>query len=128
MRQFMKSRRLLYPAILITVITVGLWIATDRHSYTKFEVVETVQAPVQEDDPLAGTGFYDEGTQEKTVHRAEFHLGLLPTPRGLFDKHALSVMTILTATWGFYLGLLLLSRRRSPLAQVRNIPMNGGNS
>lgn len=115
----MKPKRLLYPVLLISMITVGVWIATDRHSYTKFEVVETVEAPVKSDDPLAGTGFYDEGTLEKTVHRAEFHLGLFPTPRGLFDKHVLSVMTILTATWGFYLGLLLLSRRRSPHARVQ---------
>ena len=124
----MRSRKLLYPAILISAITVGLWIATDRHSYTKFEVVETVEARVEEDDPLAGTGFYDEGLQEKTIHKAEFHLGLLPPPRGLFDKHVLSVMTILTATWGFYLGLLLLSRRRSSLARLKTSPMNGGNS
>ena len=115
----MKPKRLLYPVLLISVITVGVWIATDRHSYTKFEVVETVEAPVESDDPLAGTGFYDEGTLKKTVRRAEFHLGLFPTPRGLFDKHALSVMTILTATWGFYLGLLLLNRRRSPHARVQ---------
>jgi hypothetical protein len=101
------------PAIvgLVTLITLGLWIGTDRHFYTKFEVVETVSQTIDPDDPLAGTGFYDGETAEVTVTRSEFHLGLLPTPSGLLDKHALSVVSILGPTWVAALGWWWLRRR-----------------
>ena len=126
----MKNKTLLFPVLLITLVTGATWIATDRHSYTKYEVVENVQVPLDSDDPLAGTGFYDDETVEKTIRRAEFHLGLLPTPQGLIDKHMLSVTSLLAAVWGPYLLLLFWNHRRwgkilrhrlaTPLAQTRN--------
>ncbi len=99
-------------AAVITIGTLVIWLATDRHYYTKFEVVEKVAVPVAEDDPLAGTGFYEDDSVEKTVRRDEFHLGLLPTPQGLLDKHVLSVVSILAPTWSLCLALLWWLRRR----------------
>ena len=99
-------------ALAVTIGTLATWLATDRHYYTKFEVVEKVKVPVAQDDPLAGTGFYDDASAEKIVRRNEFHLGLLPTPQGLFDKHVLSVLSILAPTWGLYLVLLWWLHRR----------------
>jgi hypothetical protein len=62
---------------------------------------------------LAGTGFYDSDVVERTERRSEFHLGLVPTPSGLLDKHALSVLLILGATWGGMVGLMAINRRRT---------------
>ena len=106
------SLSLVVLAAVVTIGTVVTWLVTDRHYYTKFEVVEKVKAPVAEDDPLAGTGFYDDESAETTVRRDEFHLGLLPTPQGLLDKHVLSVASLLGATWGSCLALLWWLRRR----------------
>ena len=106
------SLSLVVLAVVVTIGTVVTWLATDRHYYTKFEVVEKVKVPVAEDDPLAGTGFYEGQSSEKVVTRDEFHLGLLPTPQGLFDKHILSVASLVGATWGLCLPLLWWLRRR----------------
>ncbi len=109
-------KRLTYGLIVFAgVVTVGTlvtWLATGRHYYTKFEIVENVEVPLEEDDPLAGTGFYDEDAAEVTVTRDEFHLGLLPTPQRLLDRHALSVISILGSTWGVCLTLLWWLARR----------------
>jgi hypothetical protein len=105
--------RLIALAVIVSSLTLVTWMATGRHSYTKFEVVERVEVPVDASDPLAGTGFYDDASTQTTVKRDEFHLGLLPTPQGLLDKHALSVVSILAPTWGVCLPLIWwLSRRR----------------
>ena len=98
---------------LATLITVSVWIGTNRHFYTKFEVVDTVEQDIDPDDPLAGTGFYDDEMVETTVTRAEFHLGLLPTPSGLLDKHAVSVVSILGPAWALALGWWWWARRRT---------------
>ena len=109
----MNTRTVLTVAVLISLVALGTWFATGRHFYTKYEVVETVAKPVDADDPLAGTGFYDdEEAVTATVHKDEFHLGLLPTPAGLFDKHMLSVASILGVTWGVTVPLVLWRRRR----------------
>lgn len=86
------------------------WFATGRHAYTKFEVVEQVEVAVPADDPLAVAGFYEGETRTQTVRRAEFHLGLLPVPQGLFDKHALSVISLTLPPW--LLTALLVWRGR----------------
>ena len=108
----MKHKSLIYAALFITLATVVTWIATDRHSYTKFEVVESVEVAPDIDDPLAGTGFYDKETVEKTVRRPEFHLGLFPTPQSILDKHMLSVAVVLASVWGPFTVLLAWSHRR----------------
>ena len=99
-------------AAVVTLGTLVTWFATGRHYFTKFEVVEKVEVAVAEDDPLAGTGFYDDESVERTVTRDEFHLGLLPTPQGLFDRHIVSVVSILGGTWGLCLALLWWLRHR----------------
>ena len=99
-------------AAMLTIGAFATWLATGRHYFTKFEVVEKVKVAVAEDDPLAGTGFYDDESVEKTLRRDEFHLGLLPTAQGLFDKHILSVASVVAPTWGSCLVLLWWLRRR----------------
>ncbi len=106
-------RRLVAAAALVTVATLVTWLATDRHVYTKFAVVEEVERPVADDDPLAETGFYDGPTRRQIVRREEFHLGLLPTPRTLLDKHALSVLSLVGPAWALALGLRWWTGRRS---------------
>ena len=96
----------------VTALALGLWLFTGRHAYTKYETVEKVPVEVSASDPLAATGFYDDGSSETVVHKASFHFGLFPTPRGVFDKHALSVASVLTPTWSLFLGMWWLNRRR----------------
>ena len=79
--------------------TTGAWLATGRHYYTKFEVIERIETEDADDDLFADTGLYDEGSRQRTVRRTEFHLGLIPTPAALVDKHLLSVASILLVTW-----------------------------
>jgi len=105
-------------AVLITLFCFGLWLFTDHHYYTKFQVVEQVEVTEDEDDIFANTGFYDdEETPTKTIIRDEFHFGLFPTPQGLFDKHILSVFTFAVPAWGLFAALWLLMRlrRKSPI-------------
>ena len=110
----MKSVSNVLPllALLVSLATVGTWLVTGRHYYTKFEVVEQVRTSPADDDPLAGTGFYDDGGVETTQRREEFHLGLIPTPQGLLDKHILSVASILGPTWALPLILFWARNRR----------------
>ncbi len=113
MRNLSKmEERILVFATAVTVLAIGLWLATGRDAYTKFEVVEEVEKPVDPNDPLAGTGFYDSNTKKEVVRRPEFRFGLLPTPSGIFDKHALSVATLTGPVWGMVVMALLLGRRR----------------
>lgn len=98
-------------AIAVTIASLFLWIGTGRHFYTKYQVVETREVPVDSRDPLADAGFYDSETRVETVQKEEFHFGLLPTPQGMFDKHILSVLSLVTPAWLAY-SLLLLGRRR----------------
>lgn len=113
-----KEKNFLLVATAITLLALSVWAGTGRDAYTKFEVVEEVEKPVDANDPFAGTGFYDSSTKKETVRRPEFRLGLLPTPAGLLDKHMLSVATLAGPVWGVTLLLLFLGRRerrkRSP--------------
>jgi hypothetical protein len=83
----------------VTVASVVLWQATGGDYYTKFQVVETVAREVDPDDPLAAAGFYDDGPAEETVSRDAFRFGLLPTPQGVFDRHAISVASFAGPLW-----------------------------
>lgn len=98
-------------AALVTLATLITWQMTGGDYYTKFEVVEQVETPVEENDPLAAAGFYENAARTQTVTRPEFHLGLLPTPNGLFDKHMLSMVSIVLPAWIVAVGLIW--RRRS---------------
>ena len=99
-------------AAIVTVLSIVLWQATGGDYYTKYEVVEQVDAELDDNDPLAAAGFYDDASRTETVVRREFRLGLLPTPQGLLDKHALSVVTITGLSWVLALGLAWIMRLR----------------
>ncbi len=99
-------------ASIVTVTILIIWQATGGDYYTKFEVVEQVEKPVDKDDPLADTGFYEGTSQTQVVARKEFRLGLLPTPQGIFDKHAVSVVSIAFPTWVLAIGLVWWMHRR----------------
>lgn len=97
---------------LITVAALITWQTTGGDAYTKFEVVEEVERQLDPNDPLAGTGFYDDDKTTETVTRKEFRLGLIPTPAGLFDKHILAVTTIAGPPWGLAFGFWWWKRRK----------------
>lgn len=107
-----QTKIILFLAVLVTLATLITWQMTGGDYYTKFEVIEQVETPVDQNDPLAAAGFYEEASQTKTVTRQEFHLGLLPTASGLFDKHALSVISIVSPVWLVAFGLVRWRRRR----------------
>jgi len=96
----------------VTIAALITWQATGGDAYTKFQVVEQVERTLDADDPLAGTGFYPDDKVVETVTKDEFHLGLIPTPVGLFDKNAVSVMTIVIPIWVFALVFWWYMRRR----------------
>ena len=103
---------LLAFAVVLSLAATAVWGLTGRHYYTKFQVVERVEVPIDPADPLAAAGFYDDNVREETVRRDEFHLGLLPTPSGIFDKHVVSVATLVGPPWLATAVALWLSRRR----------------
>jgi len=96
----------------VTLASLVTWQATGGDYYTKFEVVEEVESPIDPNDPLAEAGFYDDGVHKETIVKKEFRLGLLPTPQGVFDKHAISVLSIVSPTWGFTLLFFFFAIRR----------------
>lgn len=107
-----SSTLLLLTAAILTAASLAGWVATGSHPYTKFKVVEEIDVEIDRDDPLAETGFYDGVTMKRTQEREEFHLGLFPTPRGLFDKHLISVMTTILPVWVLF-GWVAWRRGRS---------------
>ena len=104
------SKTLLIAAVAVTGIALGVWVATERHTLTKFKVVEEARVPVGADDPFAGTGFYDDEVRTETLVKDEFHLGLLPS--GKLDRNALSVASLSGPPWALAAGLILWRRRR----------------
>jgi len=104
---------LIVIAVTVTLIAILGWVGTDAHNITKFTVVEEVDLAVNEDDPLADTGFYDEGTKTTTVRRDEFHLGLLPAPQGILDRHAISVLSLSGPLWALAAAAFLWRRRQA---------------
>ena len=112
-------------ALAVTIGSLAVWAATDRHYYTKFAVVEQVETAVDPDDPLAQTGFYDDDVRVETVHRDEFHLGLFPTPQGPLDPHLLSVLSMSGPAWGLTLALAWWLRRRARRDGMSTAPAIG---
>jgi hypothetical protein len=104
------SRSILILAALVTVAALVTWQATGGDYYTKFSVVEQVEAKAEADDPLAAAGFYDGETVTRTESRDEFRLGLLPS--GLLDKHTLSVVTLVVPLWVLGVAVTWFDRRR----------------
>ncbi len=110
--------KLLVIAVVLTVAAFGLWLATGAHPYTKYQDVTRQQVPTNEDDPFAEAGFYDGDTVTRTVKKNVFYFGLLPTPQGVFDKHALSVVSIVVPVW-LIVGGISLVRWRTRRRRVR---------
>ncbi len=107
-----QTKIILVSAALVTLATLITWQMTGGDYYTKFEVIEQVETPVDQNDPLAAAGFYEEASQTKTVTRPEFHLGLLPTASGVFDKHVISVVSIVSPAWVITIALVWWRRRQ----------------
>lgn len=88
------SKALWFVALMAALVSLGLWGATGFHGFTKYQVVEQVPYERDPNDPFADTGLFDDdGSATQTEVRDEFHFGLLPTPQGIFDKHAISVVS-----------------------------------
>lgn len=104
---------LIAVAGVVTAIVIGLWLVTGVHPYTKFEDVVREEAPIDADDPFAEAGFYDESdTITQVVTKDVFYFGLLPTPQGIMDKHALSVVSIVIPVW-LVVGVIAIKRWRT---------------
>ena len=107
----------------LTLAALITWFATGAHPYTKYEDVTRQQVSAGADDPFAETGFYDGDMVTKTVKRDVFYFGLLPVPQGLFDKHAVSVVSVVVPVW-LAVGGFALMRRRSVKTRGGRIPTN----
>ena len=111
----MKNLRAIWIISLVaSVAAVAVWTSTGRDWYTKFQIVEVLEAAVDSEDLFAATGLYDGDTQIKVEQRDEFRLGLLPSGA---DKHLISVATIVLPLWLASAALWLrgLRRRQSKL-------------
>lgn len=93
-----RPNRWLAWALLVTLLALAVWVASGAPIYTALTTLELVPVELAEDDPLAGTGFYDDSA-EVVRERGGFRLGLLPSPSGPFDPHAVSVLTLLVLGW-----------------------------
>ena len=105
------SQKVFAITLAVTIGAIALWQITGGDYYTKFEVIEEVEKAVDPDDLLAGTGFYEDDRKVETIARKEFRFGLLPTPSGLFDKHMLSVASVVTPFWALTLVVVWRGRR-----------------
>ena len=94
-----QARLAIGLAVVVTSATLVTWLTTGGDYYTKYQVVEEVATPLDADDPFAAAGFYEGSSQTQTLVRNEFRFGLLPTPQGVFDKHAMSVTSIAFPSW-----------------------------
>jgi hypothetical protein len=106
------SRIVIGAVVVLTIASIIIWQATGGDWYTKYEVVEQVESKPDANDPLAAAGFYDGGTKTVTVARDEFRFGLLPTPTGILDKHALSVASVTGPLWVLGIGFVWIHRRK----------------
>ncbi len=110
--------KLLVIAVVLTVAALGMWLATGAQPYTKYQDVTRQELPTDEDDPFAEAGFYNGDTVTRTVKKNVFYFGLLPTPQGVFDKHVLSVVSVVLPVW-LIVGGISLVRWRARRRRVR---------
>ena len=110
------SKTVIMLVAVVTIAAIITWQVTGGDWYTKFEVVEQIESKPDANDPLVAAGFYEGSTVITSVTKNEFRFGLLPTPTGIFDKHALSVTSVTGPLWVLGIGILWhQKRRRLPL-------------
>lgn len=114
-----KSLAVLIIAVVISATVLLVWRVTGGDYYTKFEVIRQQEVAVDPDDPLAGTGFYEDEKNMQTVREKDFRLGLLPSPGSLFDKHMLSVVTVIFPLWVIVAILIWQDRKQG---KIQNNP------
>ncbi len=105
-------KKILTIAVALTLVALVTWIVTGAHPYTKFKHVVQESVTADPDDPFAEAGFYEGSTVTRTVKKDVFYFGLLPTPSGLIDPHALSVLSVAGPLWAIAGGAGLLWWRR----------------
>ena len=115
------SKTILITVTAVAIALVVTWQATGGDWYTKYEVVEQVESKPDPNDPLAAAGFYDGVSMTTTERRNEFRFGLLPTPSGILDKHALSVASVAGPLWIIGLVVVLRQRRRTAASRKQVI-------
>lgn len=110
----MKNSKLFFlAAIIISISTLITWQITGGHVYTTYHLNETVQVELDQNDPLVQAGFYgDQKTKDTVITSEGLHLGLLPAPQGIFDKHVFSVASISGPIWGLALVFWFFQRRK----------------
>jgi hypothetical protein len=113
MKMSTLSKMTLLAAAAVTLSAIVVWQTTGGDWYTKYQVVEQVESEPDPNDPLVAAGFYDGGSTSQTLTRDEFRLGLLPTPAGILDKHAISVASVAGPVWALGLGVVWFERRRT---------------
>ena len=114
---------LIIISVVLTAAALITWVATGRHPYTKYQDVTREQFSAGAEDPFAETGFYDGRIVTKTVKKDVFYFGLLPVPKDLFDKHAVSVVSVVVPVW-LVVGGIALMRWRSAKTGTARITMN----
>ena len=116
-------KKILTIAVALTLVALVTWIVTGAHPYTKFKHVVQESVTADPDDPFAEAGFYEGSTVTRTVKKDVFYFGLLPTPSGLFDLHALSVLSIAGPAWAIVGGAGLLRWQRQRTLKANAAPM-----
>ncbi|HSG99580.1 MAG TPA: hypothetical protein VLB27_05995 [candidate division Zixibacteria bacterium] len=107
-----SAKNAVRAGLALTIAALITWQMTGGDAYTKYRLNVEVERKLDPSDPLYGTGFYENDIVKETVTRDEFRLGLLPTPQGLFDKHLVSVTTIVGPLWALVGGAVVLARRK----------------
>ena len=110
-----KNNKTILITIGLTLMVIATWLIAGGDYYTKYEIVKEVVKELDQSDPLVAAGFYDNTTTTETVTINEFRLGLLPTPSGLFDKHVIAVVTLLSPIWFIAFVTLFLQRSKATI-------------
>lgn len=111
-------------AMIVTVIAAALWVATGRHTFTKYESIEEESFTPAPDDPFAAAGFYDGDAMSRASRVDAFHFGLLPAAGSLFDKHLVSLITVALPFWAVAV-VVSMRRHRVTARRIDSVPGRG---